>query len=317
MSDSRRGDNEPEEYVFDYMMDDWSMRKPSGVEERKERMIADERAATLIKDVRGPGGSRLSRRESNYKWESWGFAMTNRIEGFGDSIERTSWTYYTSGNGKGQVKTEKRQSGLLTEYAYDSADRVVSVTRSGPGMLTETTTYGYARHDPSEPAHLVDARPRMVVKKLDGIECERTYYVYGELTNVVERVGAQGAAYGGANALRTVTAYYPVAEGDIRSGRVRSVRHEDGRMELYDYALEGGLWSIIETHAHEQAPEPVDGKTTHEVTVANSRGQILDVNCKLDESPLDFLGTVPVLAHLYSLRLPHLQSIPFLVRICR
>ena len=204
MSDSRRGDNEPEEYVFDYMMDDWSMRKPSGVEERKERMIADERAATLIKDVRGPGGSRLSRRESNYKWESWGFAMTNRIEGFG-----------------------------------------------------------------------------------------------------------------GANALRTVTAYYPVAEGDIRSGRVRSVRHEDGRMELYDYALEGGLWSIIETHAHEQAPEPVDGKTTHEVTVANSRGQILDVNCKLDESPLDFLGTVPVLAHLYSLRLPHLQSIPFLVRICR
>ena len=45
MSDSRRGDSEPEEYVFDYMMDDWSMRKPSGVEERKERMIADERAA--------------------------------------------------------------------------------------------------------------------------------------------------------------------------------------------------------------------------------------------------------------------------------
>ena len=73
---------------------------------------------------------------------------------------------------------------------------------------------------------------------------------------------------------------------NLRVGFSQSIRHEDGRMELYDYALEGGLWSIIETHAHEQSPEPVDGKTTREVTVANSRGQMLDVNCKLDESPL-------------------------------
>ena len=49
--------------------------------------------------------------------------MTNRVEGFDGVTNVTEWTYYTSGNGKGQVKTEKRQSGLLIQYAYDNVDR--------------------------------------------------------------------------------------------------------------------------------------------------------------------------------------------------
>ena len=76
----------------------------------------------------------LERTEYNYKWESWGFAMTNRVEGFDGVTDTTEWTYYTSGNGKGQVKTEKRQSGLLIQYAYDNVDRVISETRSAPDM---------------------------------------------------------------------------------------------------------------------------------------------------------------------------------------
>ncbi len=153
----------------------------------------------------------MSRSEKNYKWESWGFAMTNRVEGFDGLTNITTWTYYTSGNGKGQVKTEKRQSGLLTQYTYDNVDRVISETRSGPYMMTETTTYDYTPVDPSDPVLPVDTRPRTVVRKLNNIECERTYYVYSPLTNIVERVGAQGAAYGGTNVLRTVTTFYPVS----------------------------------------------------------------------------------------------------------
>lgn len=67
---------------------------------------------------------------------------------------------------------------------------------------------------------------------------------------------------------------------NLRVGFSQSIRHEDGRMELYDYALEGGLWSIIETHAHEQSPEPVDGKTTRDITITNHRGEILEQNSK-------------------------------------
>ena len=91
--------------------------------------------------------------------------MPNKVEGFGDAIRRTSWTYYTSGNGRGQVKTERRQSGLLVQYAYDNADRVVSETRSGPGMMTEATTYDYTPVDPSDPVLPVDTRPRTVRQK--------------------------------------------------------------------------------------------------------------------------------------------------------
>ena len=107
---------------------------------------------------------------------SWGFAMTNKVEGFDGVTDTTSWTYYTSGNGKGQVKTEKRQSGLLIQYAYDNFDRVISETRSGPGMMTETTTYDYTPVDPSDPVLPVDTRPRTIVRKLNDIECERTTF---------------------------------------------------------------------------------------------------------------------------------------------
>ena len=94
-----------------------------------------------------------------------GFALANRVEGLGGASNVTGWTCYTSGSGKGQVKTEKRQSGLFKQYAYDNADRVVSETRSGPGMMTEATTYDYTPVDPSDPVLPVDTRPRTVRQK--------------------------------------------------------------------------------------------------------------------------------------------------------
>ena len=268
-----RGGDEPRCYVFDYVMGDWSLTRPSGVEERKERVIDDERAAQVLENTFSAAGVRLARSEYNYKWESWGFAMTNRVEGFGGVTDTTTWTYYTSGNGKGQVKTEQHQSGLLIQYAYDNLDRVTSETRSGPDMMTEVTTYDYSPVDPSDPVLPVDTRPRTVVRKLNNIECERTYYVYSPLTNIVERVGAQGAAYGGTNVLRTVTAFCPVVANDARSGFVASIRHEDGKLDLYDYELSSNTWIRTVTHLHEQSPAPVSGKTTRDIMITNARGE--------------------------------------------
>ena len=233
----RKGGGVEQRYVFDYLFNDWSLTRPSGMMERKESYIDDERAAQVVKTDLSSSGSMLAKTVKNYKWESWGFAMTNRVDGFGGVTNVTEWTYYTSGNGKGQVKTEKRQSGLLTQYTYDSLDRVISETRSGPGMMTEVTTYDYTPVDASDPVLSVDTRPRTIVKTLNSIECERTYYVYSPLTNIVERVGTQGAAYGSTNVLRTVTAFYPAggpgavpAVGgptsvSAASGLVSSIRH--------------------------------------------------------------------------------------------
>ena len=272
----KSGDNEPRRYVFDYALSDWSMTRSSGVEERKEREVADGRAAYIKNETIAADGTLLSRKVKNYSHESWGFAMTNRVEGFDGVTNVTEWTYYTSGNGKGQVKTEKRQSGLLIQYAYDNVDRIISETRSGPGMMTETTAYDYTPVDPSDPILPVDTRPRTVVRKLNNIECERTYYVYSPFTNIVERVGAQGAAFGGTNVLRTVTAFYPIVANDLRSGLVASVRHEDGKLDLYDYSLVSNLWVETVTRLHEQSPSPVSGKTTRDITLTNARGEQIE-----------------------------------------
>ena len=272
----KTGESEARTYIFDYVMGDWSLKRPNGVEERKERIVADGRAAFLSKTVVSPSGERLARSEMNYKWESWGFAMTNKVEGFGSATRTTSWTFWTSGGGKGKLKTRLEQSGLLTSYDYDGQGRKAAETRSGPDMMTEVTTYDYSPVDPSDPVLPVDTRPRTVVRKLNNIECERTYYVYSPLTNIVERVGTQGAAYGGTNVLRMVTAFYPVVANDARSGFVASIRYEDGKLDLYDYVLVSNLWTKTVTHLHEQSPLPVPGKTTRDITTTNRRGEVIE-----------------------------------------
>ena len=276
----KTGESEARTYIFDYVMGDWSLKRPNGVEERKERIVVDGRAAFLSKTVVSPSGERLARAEMNYKWESWGFAMTNKVEGFGSATRTTSWTFWTSGGGKGKLKTRLEQSGLLTSYDYDGQGRKAAETHTGPDMMTEVTTYDYTPVDPSDPVLPVDTRPRTIVRKLNNIECERTYYVYSPLTNIVERVGTQGAAYGGTNVLRTVTAFYPVSVGaslrDARSGFVASVRHEDGKLDVYDYELLSNIWVRTVTHLHEQSPAPVSGKTTRDITATNARGETLE-----------------------------------------
>ena len=276
----RSGEGDPKRYVYEYVCNDWSMTRPSGVEERQDRTIEDSRRARTVKEIYSPSKELLSRDEYNYVWQDWGFAATNHIEGFGGTTRTTSWEYYTSGNGKGQVKSELHQSGLRIEHAYDAANRVISTKRSGPDMMTEVTTYSYISVDPADIVPPVDTRPRTIVRKLDGIECERAYYVYSPLTNIVERVGTQGASYGSTNVLRTVTAFYSAQVGAAgsaaRAGRIKSIRHEDGRLDLYDYALTEGLWTETVTHLHEQSPEPVSGKTTRDTTLTNCRGETVE-----------------------------------------
>ena len=73
-----------------------------------------------------------------------------------------------------------------------------------------------------------------------------------------------------------MTAFYPVAANDARSGFVASIRHEDGRLDLYDYELSSNCWVRTVTHLHEQSPLPVSGKTTRDITVTNARGEEIE-----------------------------------------
>ena len=95
----------------------------------------------------------------------------------------------------------------------------------------------------------------------------------------VGRPRVAGAAYGAAGALRTVRTWY--APDDARpfyAGRLASVRDEDGSLRVYDYRVEDERWIETVTTLHEQAPEPVSGRTTRSATVYDRVGNVVERN---------------------------------------
>ena len=86
----------------------------------------------------------------------------------------------------------------------------------------------------------------------------------------------------------TITTFYPIETGigngetvggdhrAPRSGFVQSIRHEDGKLDLYDYTISSNCWIRTVTHLHEQSPTPVSGKTTRDITLTNARGENIE-----------------------------------------
>ena len=286
--DVRRGENDRELIVgfqkgtgdmrtFRYVAQngDWTLVRPSGLRDAKELYYNDdEGGARRLHLVKAEDGTLLRRTEQNYMDCPWGWAITNKVEGLeGELRNVTTWSYYLDGLNKGKVSEKVEPNGNRIVYEYDALNRLIR--RSMP-LVEEETLYSYAPVDPSDPVLLRDTRPRCVVRKMQGIEIQRTYYVYGTNgVDVVERVGEQGAAYGGTNILRTVTTYYPVT-GAITDGLVQSVRHEDGTIDNYAYDLTDGVWTETITHVHEQAPDIVPMRTTRSVRVYDTLGQLVD-----------------------------------------
>ena len=286
--DVRRGENDRELIVgfqkgtgdmrtFRYVAQngDWTLIRPSGLRDAKELYYNDdEGGARRLHLVKAEDGTLLRRTEQNYMDCPWGWAITNKVEGLeGELRNVTTWSYYLDGLNKGKVSEKVEPNGNRIVYEYDALNRLIR--RSMP-LVEEETLYSYAPVDPSDPVLLRDTRPRCVVRKMQGVEIQRTYYVYGTNgVDVVERVGKQGAAYGGTNVLRTVTTYYPVT-GAVTDGLVQSVRHEDGTIDNYAYDLTDGVWTETVTHIHEQAPDIVPMRTTRSVRVYNALGKLID-----------------------------------------
>jgi len=271
----QKGTGDMRQYRYVAVNGDWTLHQPSGLVEAQELYFTeDESGAQRLHTIRDETGKLWSRDEYNYVSAYWGYLITNRIEGIpGDATRTTSWSYYTDGPHKDLLRETVEPTGNRIVYEYDDKNRVV---RESMPLVEEETLYSYEPVDPSDPPLLCDTRPRCVVRKMQGIEIQRTYYVYGTNgVDVVERVGEQGAAYGGTNVLRTVTTYYPVT-GAITDGLVQSVRHEDGTIDNYAYDLTDGVWTETITHVHEQAPDIVPMRTTRSVRVRNALGQLVD-----------------------------------------
>ncbi len=57
---------------------------------------------------------------------------------------------------------------------------------------------------------------------------------------------------------------------------VASIRHEDGKLDFYDYSLASNTWIRSVAHLHEQSSAPVSGKSTRDITLTNARGENIE-----------------------------------------
>ena len=270
----QKGTGDMRTYRYVAKNGDWELTNPSGLVDANELYFADdETGARRIHVWKDSDGTALRRMEANFVDKPWGWAMTNFVEGIpGDATRTTSWSYFESGSHRGLVQEQITPTGNRILYEYDAQNRLIC--ESMP-LVEEETLYSYEPVDPSDPPLLCDTRPRCVVRKMQGIEVQRTYYVYGTNgVDVVERVGEQGAAYGGTNVLRTVTTYYPVT-GAITDGLVQSVRHEDGTIDNYAYDLTDGVWTETVMHVHEKAFDAVPYETIRTISAFNQLGRMI------------------------------------------
>ena len=184
----------------------------------------------------------------------------------------------SSGAAIGKVSEKKDSTGAWVKYAYDANGRQTSITYPNRG---EVVTTSYAPVDPADQILLNDTRPRTIIRKINNIEVERTYYAYLPTQEIVERAATQGVAYGAVGNLRTVTTWYPAAEDDYSAGRVKSVRYEDGQMDFYAYSWIDSIWTETVTRVHEQEPDPVAMQTTRRSTIYNRIGNLVEERTEL------------------------------------
>ena len=287
----QRGEGQPREYVYTFVNGDWGLRTPEGLEKTRELMESDDGFVTQAHTLTRKNGKTLARKVDTYEEAQWGFVKVRSEEGEGAVSRWREWDYYfqtdaTNGAYKGKVRERRASNGEVVRHRYDAQGRRVETRRmDAAGSFLEVTAVSYAPVAAGDRTSLMDTRPRCeVVSERDPesgamVEVSRTYHVYLPTEEITERAAVAGAAYGAAGALRTVRTWY--APDDARpfyAGRLASVRDEDGSLRVYDYRVEGERWIETVTALHEQAPEPVSGRTTRSATVYDRVGNVVERN---------------------------------------
>ena len=246
----QRGTGTPLAYIYDRTDRDWEMTKPDGTRTRRETTFnADGSSRVMVAEYAADGRTRLKRTVWHYDRNPWGYSLQLKEEGRGDCSRTNAYTYVTdSSAARGKKASHMSQSGLRETYGYDGEGRLASITAQksdGTGDV-KVTAYSYASNVVYDIVSPGDMRPRRETVSWNGIETERTYYVYSAATQIVERAIA-GSAFGAPGNRRTTQIYNP--EGRI----VKSIA-PDGVENIYSYAT-----------------DPVTGVFTTTITTADRR----------------------------------------------
>ena len=300
--------NEIYAYEWDEAENAWSLSKGGGrsTMTRTEGRSGGDRIVTetIVDDA----GIPASVTRTVYRAFVWGEEIVEQTSDPEGARLTTILDYYddaSDAGSYGRLRANVYPDGSWVRYEYDGMGRLTAEIRpwldspeGSPAASARAVYYDYTPVDPSDSGRREDARrPRTVTEKLLGIVVSRTYHAYvhdaaGARTEISERCLTPEAGYGAAGNLRTVRAYNPPDTTRAGWGRLRSVRHPDGRMETTAY--EFGTYSpgsvhgqgifdpgrgddlrITRTSGTAEAPDGIAYKTTRETTIQNSRGLTL------------------------------------------
>jgi len=148
-------------------------------------------------------------------------------------VSEFSSTRVTSGNGLGKTLRETARSGATTDYAYDSASRVISETRSrGFANLTEETLYSYAETT----SDFADFRPRTIVQKIAGTVFKTENFSYDD--NFESGATETHVVIANGETLTEETRFVPASGGTtVAAGRVKLEIRADSTATLHEYSL--------------------------------------------------------------------------------
>ena len=227
----RKGTGDARLFRYVYAGNDWTLTRPSGVEEMKEMMYGDDENALIGKTVKDAQGAVLSRRKSYLTEAPWGGYMKHwtaegiwDVDGVADVARTNRWEYVMGGPAKGKVSKATAYTRKVTTFAYDEFARVTREAEGDGAAESRVTETSYAPVAEGDRTSLRDTRPRCVtVSERDPesgemVEVSRTYHVYLPTQEIHERAATAGAAYGTAGALRTVKTWYApddATDGDL------------------------------------------------------------------------------------------------------
>ncbi|MGN0857149.1 MAG: hypothetical protein ACI4QJ_07100 [Candidatus Spyradenecus sp.] len=287
----QKGNGQPRHYVYTFVNEDWGLKTPEGLDKTRELMESDDGGTVLAETLTRKDGETLKRKRDFYEECAWGFIKVRSEEGDEGCTRWKEWDYYSttqaaSGAYRGKVRERRTSTGEVVRYRYDAQGREVEVSQTDTAdSFLEVTTTSYQPVATGDTTSLMDTRPRCVVvtvrdaERNEMVEVSRTYCAYLPMQEIVERAATAGAEYGAAGALRTVKQWYaPDDETPYCAGRLKSIRRENGAIQFYTYRLEAERWIETVTSLHEEAPEPVSGKTTRQSTIYDRVGNVVERN---------------------------------------
>ncbi len=305
--ETRDGKAKEHLYTWDSEQASWNLSKANGAQRlaRSEEKNGDLR--TVTETIKDRYGNIASKTRTTYRTFEWGEEIVQTIVDPDGAALATTTEYYTDKaqtGSYGRIARRIDPDGSWYRIEYDDQGRpsveITPYLDSPPDSPAEQACARYYDYTPLNSTDSDTAADRhtarTVAETIAGQVVAKTYHIYaqyadGERNHITERCASSGALPGDPTNQRTIETYYPSGTGLADAGRLKSIVHPDGRMDIYLYS--SGLYSpagdspgvftqgagtdIQESVWHVTADQP-DGipfKSTRDVTIASRLGRSL------------------------------------------